>query len=63
MHAYTMETETKKKGWERRRKKEEKAQSVFPGQSSLKIYSNPINRKCLDFLKLHWSHFWSQNLK
>lgn len=37
MHAYqTTGIETKKKGWERKRKKEEKAQSVYPGQSSLK---------------------------
>lgn len=70
MHAYIILREQKLKRKDRRegesrreREKEEKAQSVYPGQSSLKTYSNPINQKSLDFLKLHWSHFWSQNLK
>lgn len=45
-----------------KKRKKEKVQSVYPGQS-LKIYSNPINQKSLDILKLYRSHFWSQNLK
>lgn len=60
MHAYyAMGMESKKDG---REKEKEKVQSVYPGQS-LKIYSNPINQKSLDILKLYRSHFWSQNLK
>lgn len=47
---------------EEKEKGKRKAQPVYPGQS-LKMYSNLINQNPSDFLKLHWSHLLSQNLK
>lgn len=68
MHAYIILREQKLKRKDRRegesrRERERRESTIYRGQSSLKTYSNPINQKSLDFLKLHWSHFWSQNLK
>lgn len=68
MHAYyTIGTETNKKGWERKRKKKkkkrEKAQSVNPGQSLLKIYSDPNQLTFLRFSEIILVTFLVSKLK
>lgn len=45
-----------------RRKRRKKEQYMHSEKPALKIY-NLINQKSLRFLKLHWLHLLSENLK
>lgn len=65
MHAYyTIGTETNKKdGREREKKKKEKAQSVNPGHSLLKIYSDPNQLTFLRFSEIILVTFLVSKLK
>lgn len=58
----TILEELKLRSMEEKEKGKRKAQPVYPGQS-LRMYSNLINQNPSDFLKFHWSHLLSQNLK
>lgn len=60
--------EGRKRGREKKKKKEkkERKESTIGLSRAIIIKKSTViqsNEKSSDFLKLHWSHFWSQNLK